>query len=100
MKDREQQILNDVIKRLKATFNPAKIILFGSRAKGKAVVSSDFDLAVQCKKTSDLQKTKMKDQIDKICGLYKVDVIYWDEVDDDFRKIITQTGKVIYERGA
>ena len=100
MNDRQEQIFNSVLKIVKDHLNPSHVILFGSRAKGKAQTSSsDFDFAIQGTKADHAVKRKVTDAIEKICGLYKVDIVYFDEVDEDFKNIILKTGKVIYERG-
>jgi predicted nucleotidyltransferase len=39
-------VINDVLERLVRAFNPLKIILFGSRARGDARSDSDVDLLV------------------------------------------------------
>ncbi len=42
----ETEILNQAVQRIQARWNPARIVLFGSRAKGTARPTSDFDLLV------------------------------------------------------
>jgi uncharacterized protein len=46
--------LNSILSILKPVFNPAKVYLFGSRAKGTANASSDYDLFLVVKE-SDLE---------------------------------------------
>ena len=41
--------LAEAVKRLAAAFDPEKIILFGSRARGDATERSDYDLLVVCR---------------------------------------------------
>jgi predicted nucleotidyltransferase len=41
-----EEVLKDVVDRIVKTVNPDKIILFGSRSKGKAGFNSDYDLLV------------------------------------------------------
>jgi len=99
MNQREEQILRDTLILLKTHLNPFKIILFGSRAKGESVLSSDFDLAVDCERIDSGLKIKIKEEIETICGLYNVDVVYLNEIEEEFKNIILKTGKVIYARG-
>jgi hypothetical protein len=40
------------------------------------------------------------ESINECAGLHKIDVIYLPEVDDDFRAIILEAGRVIYEERA
>ncbi|OGX11179.1 MAG: hypothetical protein A2351_02920 [Omnitrophica bacterium RIFOXYB12_FULL_50_7] len=96
--ERENEILQGVIKILKKDLAPRRIILFGSRAKGKFQKGSDFDFAVDLKKPDFNIERKIKEKIEAISGLYGVDVVYLKSVDEGFRKIVQKTGKVIYER--
>jgi predicted nucleotidyltransferase len=77
---------------------PDKIILFGSRAIETAQKYSDFDFAVEGMNISAFQQGEMRDTLDDRMGIYIVDVVNMDEVEDDFKKIILNTGKVVYER--
>ncbi|MBI9071947.1 MAG: nucleotidyltransferase domain-containing protein [Melioribacteraceae bacterium] len=66
--------------------NVKKKYLFGSRAKGTSRYSSDFDIAVDF---SDLE----------IGSLNRLkDIIDINRVDADFKEIILNTGKLIYEK--
>lgn len=42
----DDEILAEAIRRIRERFNPRKILLFGSRARGDAREDSDFDLLV------------------------------------------------------
>jgi predicted nucleotidyltransferase len=88
--------IKDIIKlRLK----PKKIILFGSRSKGNFSKGSDIDLClIGAMYVDDRDIRKLKDEIDNISGLYSVDLLFWENVEDDFKKIIIETGEVIYEK--
>lgn len=100
MTKRENEIQNEVCKILIDSFHPKQIILFGSRAKGRSSTGSDFDFAIETETKPRKEKlTFAKEEIEKISGLYKVDIVFLTEVDDDFKQIILETGKVIYEEG-
>jgi predicted nucleotidyltransferase len=43
----EQEILQTIVERLRATFDVRRVVLFGSRAKGAARPDSDFDILVE-----------------------------------------------------
>lgn len=43
---REDEILDEAVRRIRAEFAPISIILFGSRARGEAHAGSDYDLMV------------------------------------------------------
>ncbi|MBI4430844.1 MAG: nucleotidyltransferase domain-containing protein [Candidatus Omnitrophica bacterium] len=95
---REKEILEAVVKILKDKLKPARIILFGSRAKGRAYTSSDFDFAVDAKRPGIRIETELDEQIEHVSGLYSVDIIYLRSVEKEFRDIVLKTGKVMYEK--
>lgn len=95
---REQQVLDSVVEILKKRLQPNRIILFGSRAKGKSHLGSDFDLAVDQDQPELIMERQIREDIDQVSGLYSVDVVYLNSVDAEFKNIILKTGKTIYEQ--
>ena len=95
MKDKK---LNNIVDILVDGLQPKKIILFGSRGKGKAFFNSDYDIAIDSVEVSLRQKRMLKEKIDEIIGLHKIDLVFLKEVDMEFKKIIQNSGKIIYER--
>ena len=96
MNEEKWQIkLDNIINELKK-YNPKKIILFGSRARGDYKKNSDIDIAVDLD-LSFREKRKIKEKIDIISGIYCVDVIFFDEVDDSFKEKLKE-GKIIYDK--
>lgn len=77
-------------------YNPKKIILFGSRARGNYKRTSDIDIAVDLE-LPFREKRKLKEKIENISGLYSVDLIFLPDVNEDFRNKIIKEGKVLYE---
>ena len=96
--ERENEVLREVIKILKEMLSPQRIILFGSRAKGKYRKGADFDFALDLKRPELELARKIEEKIEGIAGLYGVDIVYLKSVDEGFRKIIQKTGEVVYER--
>lgn len=47
MNDLPRKIIDDMVEIVKNHLDPARILLFGSRAKGRDKTYSDFDIAVQ-----------------------------------------------------
>lgn len=95
---REQEITEGIIKILRQSLDPGKIILFGSRSKSEAQTKSDFDIAVDKERPSMKETRELKQEIEKISGLYKVDIIFLKTVENEFRDIVLKTGKIIYEK--
>jgi predicted nucleotidyltransferase len=96
--DREKEIIESAIKVFINNLDPAEIYLFGSRASGTEAKHSDFDFALNCTKPEPDIRRKIEDEIDKIAGLYKVDIIYLPEVEKDFKEMILKNGRLIYGR--
>ena len=98
MTAREKQIIDDIKQVLIKELNPSRIILFGSRAKNTNGNHADFDIAVDIKQPSTTIQREINEKIEQIIGLYKADVVYLGSVDVEFKNLIENGGKVIYER--
>ncbi|PKM99262.1 MAG: nucleotidyltransferase domain-containing protein [Elusimicrobia bacterium HGW-Elusimicrobia-2] len=95
----ENQILDKAVDILAGELNPKKILLFGSRAKGKNSKNADFDIAVDADAPDIREQRKLEEKLEEISGLHKIDIVYLGSVEDDFKRIVIKTGKVIYARG-
>jgi len=66
-KEKAEKILAKLVKLLKEKLDPERIILFGSRAKGKSVPYSDIDLAIVGSAKPPLRTfRKLKEKIEVI----------------------------------
>ena len=90
--------LNEIVEIVIKDLNPKKIILFGSRGKGNFRFNSDYDIAVDSKQNDFRTKRRVKEKLDEVAGLKKVDVIFMNEVEKEFKEIINKTGRILYER--
>lgn len=52
----DEQILHESIRRIRDGFQPCRVILFGSRARGDARPDSDFDLLVLVDEVEDVHR--------------------------------------------
>lgn len=98
MTGREKEVLNKTIEILKDNFDPGRIIMFGSRAKGKSKINSDFDLAIDMKRPDIRTRRIVEEKIDDVTGLYSVDLVYLNSLEKKFKELVLKTGKVVYER--
>ena len=73
-------------------YNPKSIYLFGSRARGDNLKTSDIDIAVDLK-LDFREKRKLKEKIDKVAGLYSVDLVFFDEMSKKFKEKVIKEGK-------
>jgi len=103
-----QKAIDEMVRRIVARFDPERIILFGSHARGRGDVDSDIDLLVVMRVPGS--KRKQAIEIDVALadvGLPKdVIVVTPDEV-EKYRDIVggiiypaIREGKVLYERAA
>ena len=50
------------------------------------------------KKLSFREIRKLKEEIDKIAGIYSVDLVFLEDCEENFKNLIYSTGKIIYEK--
>jgi len=82
--------IQKIVKILKE-YNPKAIYLFGSRARGDNFKNSDIDIAVDID-MSFREKRKLKEKVDKAAGLYSVDLVFFDEMSEEFRNKVLSEG--------
>lgn len=94
---KSQALLDTIIAIIKEHLHPKRIILFGSRAKGQAQEYSDYDIAIQGV-DMDIRKDRLlKEALDEKMGIYTVEVVDLDRVDEGFRAMVVKYGKILYE---
>lgn len=98
MTEREKEVLNNTVNIIKEDLNPLKIFIFGSRAKGKSKINSDFDIAIDMKRPDIRTQRIVKEKIDDVAGLYSIDLVYLNSVEKNFRDLVLKTGLVVYEK--
>ncbi len=98
MKVKEEILLNKIVYLINSFVNPKRILLFGSRGKETEREGSDFDIAIDSDQIETSKVRNLKENIEEIAGLYSVDIVFLNDVEEGFRKIILDTSKVIYER--
>lgn len=93
IKEKIERIKNLLISELE----PRKIILFGSLAEGKFQGGFDIDLAFKTSKVlTHRDERKLREKIDEIAGIYYVDLVDLEKVDEAFSKHIIERGTVLY----
>ena len=94
------EILADATNIIAKYLPDARIFLFGSRAKGDARETSDFDIAVDAGSKISLGViARIKDEIDELRTLKSIDIIDLNRVNPEFKTIIRKSGVNIYDRG-
>ena len=95
--NKEQRIIDSIVSIVKDHLHPKRIILFGSRASGKGKRYADFDIAVEGVEMDIRKERLLKDELDEKLGIYTVDLINLDKVDAEFKKLVLEKGRILYE---
>jgi len=78
--------------------NPKKIILFGSRARKDHRPNSDFDFCVVEALNDAHKRSEVRLSIeDEAISLYKIDLLFYEELNKEYIDNIKREGVLIYE---
>ena len=98
MLDVEPRHLTEVRRILRQYAGGLEVRAFGSRVRGGAKPHSDLDLAVMSKDPLPMNvKVGLENALAESRLPFKVDVVYWDETSDAFRRLIDEAWDVIQE---
>ncbi|MGG7213828.1 nucleotidyltransferase domain-containing protein [Clostridium nigeriense] len=70
-----------------------RVVLFGSRAKGNYSYNSDIDLGILCDKK---YKGAIADELDELVGVYSLDIVFLDSMNEEIKLQIEKYGIEIY----
>jgi len=100
------ELLAEVVRRIRTVGSPQKIVLFGSWARGTARPDSDLDLLII--EESDLPRWRRSARYRRaLCGVFPAkDLLVWtpEEIDawrpvpNAFISTVLREGKLLYER--
>ena len=103
-----QEKIAEIVNKIALGFNPDKIILFGSYAKGNPTEDSDLDLLII--KSSDLTRPQRVMQVRKMLygALVPIDILVYtpaeiaSSIENKFSLVfeVLNTGKTLYERAS
>lgn len=101
----EEEVLTEIVARIRAALQPERIVLFGSRARGNARARSDFDLLVI--KPSDQPRYRRAAPLYSALADLPVEVelvVYtpeevkeWSNVPQAFVTTALREGRILYE---
>lgn len=86
-----------IVQRGVCELNPARILLFGSRARGDARIHSDFDLAFQGVADSAAWHRFAAEMAFDAPTLHGLDVVRYEAVRSELQASIDREGVVLYE---
>lgn len=94
----EQRLREQIAGILSARPEVRKALLFGSRARGDAGDRSDIDLAIEAPTASRRQWLELRNEMEELKTLLRVDVVNLEEVGSGLKSRIAEQGMVVYER--
>jgi predicted nucleotidyltransferase len=94
----EEKVIAEIVSIITAHLRPKRIFLFGSRALGIGRRYSDFDVALEGVAMSHRRERELKDALDLRLGIFSVDLLCLDKVDPEFKALILDKGRIIYEQ--
>lgn len=74
-----------------------RVWAYGSRVKGTSRPSSDLDLAIFADQSQKSQITALKEAFEESSLPFRVDVLVWGEIPENFRKNILEQYAVVME---
>lgn len=89
----EEKIYINLMSYFKSNKYIKKVILFGSRAKGNYNYNSDIDLGILCDKK---YKSTISVELDELVGIYSLDIVFLDAMNEDIKLQIDRYGIEIY----
>ncbi|WP_346869054.1 nucleotidyltransferase domain-containing protein [Clostridium sp. UBA5119] len=89
----EEKIYINLMSYFKSNKYIKKVILFGSRAKGNYNYNSDIDLGILCDKK---YKGTISVELDELVGIYSLDIVFLDAMNEDIKLQIDRDGIEIY----
>ena len=89
----EESIYKNLISYFNTNRYIQKVILFGSRAKGNYKYNSDIDLGILCDKK---YKGTIAEELDEIVGIYSLDIVFLDSMNDEIKLQVEKYGIEIY----
>jgi len=90
------KVLKNLLEEL-VKWNPKKVILFGSLARGDFGKHFDIDLVVELN-LPFRQKRKLKERLDQLAGIYTVDLVFLNGVEKKFKEKLLKEGIILYEK--
>ncbi len=102
----DTELTDEIVRRIVQVISPQKIILFGSRARGDAHHSSDFDLLVisessepRYRRSAPLYTALADLPVETDLLVYTPEeVLDWSDVQEAFVTTAVREGNVLYER--
>lgn len=94
----EEKLKNDVLQIIGKYLDLSKhkVFVFGSRVTGKGDDRSDIDIGIEGEKDVSLETMgKIKDEIDDLPILYKIDIVDFFQLSDKFKEVAKEKIEII-----
>ena len=94
---RKIEMIRDIIVEM---LNPAKVALFGSVVKELKQTGFDIDIFIEVDNLIENRVIrKLKERIDKLAGIYTVDLVFSYNASKELLDVIEREGVILYEKG-
>ncbi len=98
LKKEQLDFINSSIDSIIGEDSSLRVYLFGSRATGKHRQNSDIDIAIKSKQVNiDKKISELKDIFKESDIPYKVDLVNWDLILEDYKAGINKDKKLIFK---
>jgi hypothetical protein len=104
----DEALIAKIVRKIVEAFNPRRVILFGTRARGNPQAFSDVDLLVEMEALADQPRWERRIHVDELFGLrwWPMDILVYTPEELAQRRnslasiasVIEREGKVLYER--
>jgi len=92
-----EEVLSDLCSVFSRYSEIARVLVFGSRAKGIFRDGSDIDLAVFAPDMTQDQFNRVWMELDSLPLVFKMDVLHWDRLENTrLKEKILHEGRVLY----
>lgn len=95
---KQDKLITRIVEIINESMEPKRIWLFGSRAEGTYDQHSDFDIAVEGHPSDIRTFRKTREKLDAVLGIYSIDLVELEKVNQPFRELIQRKGVILYER--
>ncbi len=74
-----------------------RVFLFGSRATGRSVERSDYDIGIEAEEALPPGTVlEMEEALDRLPDLHKVEVVDFQRVSEEFRRVAKEKIKILW----
>jgi predicted nucleotidyltransferase len=98
-KPKLEQKIELIVNNIVETLSPEKVVLFGSIIKRAKETGFDIDIFIKLEQPAEHRVVrKLKERIDKLAGIYTVDLVFSYQASEEVLSVIEKEGVTLYEK--